>query len=194
MAQTLRYLDALLASAPDNVTGLITAEALLDRDVSNAQGAGFLADTTPVDLSINPDIPLSINPLLTAAEHVGAGWDTDGNNLQYPNYSLGTGTVVPAGYSKLCSFVGVLSLEKLAAGVDTYDINFTKDGIAFGVPESIIFDGSTSQVVTVLASAIVDISTTPVFGIQITGIVTGDDIRVHSFQQTVNDKLLWVSP
>jgi len=193
MSQTLQYLDGLLLAAADNISQLITAEVLRDYMVSAAQGAGFVADTTQITVPINPDIPVSVNPLLLGAESVGAGWDTDGNNYLFPNYTIGD-TVVPAGYSKVVSFVAVLSMAKQQAGVDEYDLYFTQDGVEVGVRETISFDGSEPQVVTVIANRIVDISTNPLFGVSILGVATGDDLTLYSFEMQVGDRMLWVGP
>jgi len=195
MAQTLRYLDELLGAAPDNTAGLISAEALRDFMVSMTQGSGFIADTTSQTLNIPLlDMPLSINPLLLAPTEVGAGWSTDGNNFSFPEYVAMPSTTIPPGYSKLATFVCVLSLEKITSQEDNYDVQFTEDGAPIGVPETIQFQGTGAQVVTVLTSRIVDVSAVPLYGVQISGIGTSDDLDLHSFEWTVNDRMMWEAP
>jgi len=191
MAQTLRYLDELLAATPDNTAGLITPEVFRDTLVSLAVGAGFLADVTPVSVPIVDGVPTSMNPLLPSPLEVGAGWTTDANNFMHPDYATLATTTVPPGYLKLAQFVAVLSLTKVAGGEDSYELQFTEDAVLVGVPEAITFSAAGSTVVTIITSQLVDLSINPVFGVSITGIGTSDDLTLDSFELSVSDKLLW---
>ena len=136
--QTLRYADQLLAGFPDNVTGLISAENVRDFLVSILPGRGLLEETDNIALAIVADTWLSINPLLTNPDHTEMYWNFDGNNFAYPNHS-GHGMTVPAGYSKSAQLLSILELSKSAGGSDDYEVQFTKNGVGIGQPESVEF-------------------------------------------------------
>ena len=194
MAETLRSLDELIASFPDNSTGLITAVTQRDHVVSTTDGFGYLADATDVIIPIVDGVPVAVNPLLVAPISTTQLWVFDGNNLGVNNYGAVADLTIPPGYSKLVSLLAVLSVEKLAAGADNYSIQFARDGVGFGLDAFFTFAAAGAQVLTIVTSDVTDISTIETYGVQLTGQGTADDLTVHSFEMTVRDSILLTAP
>ena len=195
MSQTLRYVNELLASAPDNSTGLISAEALRDFMISIVEGKGLLEATTNVTISIVADTWVSINPILVGAVHTETYWSVDGNNYMFPNHSASVGTIVPAGYSKFGQMMSILELTKPSGGSDSYEVQFTLNGTGIGEPESIDFPEAGTDTTTVLHPLLIDVSVpTDLYGIQIRGVGTGDDLTLGYFTMQVSDSILLEAP
>ena len=194
MAQTLRYLDELLANYPDNTAGLITPENVRDQLVSTVAGVGFLADTTEITVPIVDGVPTLINPLLTAPITEPELWTFDGNNLAVSNYTALTDTVVPAGYTKVLSIVAVAVLEKTAGGADIYDLQFARNGSPIGVAETVSYTAAGSQTITVVNRSLVDVSTADTYGLTVVGLGTNDDLQCHSFEMNLTDAILLTDP
>jgi hypothetical protein len=194
MAQTLRYLDELLANYPDNTAGLITPENVRDQLVSTVAGVGFLADTTEVTVPITDGVPTLINPLLTAPVTLPELWLFDGNNLGVSNYTALTGTVLPAGYTKILSIVAVAVLEKTAGGTDVYDLQFTRTGVPIGVAETVAYTAAGVQTITVVVRALADVSAPDTYGLTVAGLGTNDDLQLHSFEMNLTDAIMLTDP
>jgi hypothetical protein len=194
MAQTLRYLDELLANYPDNTAGLITPENVRDQLVSTVAGVGFLADTTEVTVPITDGVPTLINPLLTAPVTLPELWLFDGNNLGVSNYTALTGTVLPAGYTKILSIVAVTVLEKTAGGTDVYDLQFTRTGVPIGVAETVAYTAAGVQTITVVVRALADVSAPDTYGLTVAGLGTNDDLQLHSFEMNLTDAIMLTDP
>jgi len=195
MAQTLRYVNELIASAPDNASGLISAVALRDFMISIVEGKGLLEATTNVTIPIVADTWVSINPLLVGAVHTETYWSVDGNNYMFPNHSGSVDTVVPAGYSKFGQMMSILELTKSGGGEDNYEIQFTLNGTGVGEPESVDFPEAGTDTTTLLHPLLIDVSVpTDLYGIQIMGIGTGDDLELGYFTQQVSDSILLEAP
>jgi len=195
MAQTLRYVNELLASAPDNTSGLISAEALRDFMVSIVEGKGLLEATTNVTIPIVADTWVSINPLLVGVVHTETYWSVDGNNYMFPNHSGSVVTNVPAGYSKFGQMMSILELTKPSGGSDSYEVQFTLNGTGVGEPESIDFSAAGTDTTTVLHPLLIDVSVpTDLYGIQIRGVGTGADLTLGYFTMQVSDSILLEAP
>jgi len=194
MVTTLRYLDELLAGFPDNTQGLITAEKERDFVISIAEGIGYLADQTDVVIPVTDGVPVSVNPLLLGPATTDQLWRFDGNNLATPNYNAVPGLTVPPGHSKLVGLLGILSLEKLSGGDDSYSAQFTQNGVGIGLNEFFNFPAAGGQVVTLITAIVGDISGTDTYGIQITGQGTGDNLTLHSFEQRIQSSILLAAP
>jgi hypothetical protein len=194
MAQTLRYLDELLANYPDNTAGLITPENVRDQLVSIVAGVGFLADTTEVTVPITDGVPTLINTLLTAPVTLPELWLFDGNNLGVSNYTALTGTVLPAGYTKILSIVAVTVLEKTAGGTDVYDLQFTRTGVPIGVAETVAYTAAGVQTITVVVRALADVSAPDTYGLTVAGLGTNDDLQLHSFEMNLTDAIMLTDP
>ena len=194
MVTTLRYLDELLASFPDNTQGLITAEKERDFVISIAEAMGYLADQTDVVIPITDGVPVAVNPLLLGPASTVQLWTFDGNNFATPNYSAVPGLTVPPGHSKLSGFLAILSLEKISGGDDSYSVQMTRNGVGFGLDEFINFPAAGGQVVTLITALVTDISVSDTYGVQITGQGTGDDLTLHSFEMRVQSSILLAAP
>jgi len=195
MAQTLRYADEILQSFSDNISGLISAVALRDSFISNVDGKGLLEATDNVTLPITSGVWTAINPLLTNAVHTETFWSVDGNNFMFPNHSAGTETVVPAGYSKFGQFMSILELTKPGGGADSYSVQFTKNGVGMGEPESVVFTSAGTDTITLLHPLLVDVSIpTDLYGVQIQGVDTSDDLTLGYFTMQVSDTILLEAP
>ena len=195
MAQTLLYLDEALAAIPDNVSQLIQPVNIRDFIVSQAQGKGFLENTDNVALPIVDGVWLQINPLLVTPTTANILWAFDGNNLAFAQYDQLTDTIVPQPYFKLGSVVSVLELTKSQGGSDNYLVSFTLNGATFGQPESVEFAAAGTQTLTLLHSFQADISIeTDVYGVQIQGVGTNDDLVLGYFTMQVRDSVLIQDP
>lgn len=194
MAETLRYVTELLDSFPDNTQGLITATTQRDHVISTVVGSAFLEDTTGVNVPISDGVPTIVNPLLVAPTSTTGLWAFDGNNFAITNYQLVADLVIPAGYTKLASFVIVMSLTKSAGGADNYDVQFVKNGVPQGLVEAVQFTAAGTQVVTSILSDLADISGSDTWGIQIEGDGTTDDLTLNNFEMRVTDNVLLVGP
>jgi len=195
VAQTLRYVNELIASAPDNTSGIISAVALRDFMISYVDGKGLLEATTNVTITIVADTWVSINPVLVGAVHTETFWSVDGNNYMFPNYSAAVDTTVPAGYSKFGQMMSILELTKPGGGADSYQIQFTKNGVGIGEPESVDFPEAGTDTTTLLHPIIFDVSIpTDLYGVQIMGIGTGDDLTLGYFTMQVSDSILLEAP
>jgi len=194
MAQTLLYLDEVLAGFPDNISQLILPVNIRDQIVSTMRGVGFLEETTNVTVPITDGVWTAINPLLPAPVHTETLWTFDGNNAAVSNYAALTDTVVPAGYSKLGAFVSVLELTKSGGGSDNYQVSYTKNGVTFGEPESVEFPEAGVETLTLLHSFIADVSVPDAYGVQIQGVGTSADLELGFFSMQVSDSILLTAP
>jgi len=195
MAQTLRYVNGLLANFPDNSSGLIKAEHVRDFVSSFVNGRGFIIDETAVTLPVEQLTWVSINPLLLSPEHTEQTlWTFDGNNYGVSNYSAMTDTVVPSPYNKLVSVVAVLDLTKNAGGADAYQLQFTKNGVGIGLAESVEFPAAGSATVTLVDWSLADISLLDTYGVQIQGVDTTDDLVLNYFSMSIEDSILLEAP
>ena len=191
----LQYLDQVLAGYPDNTAGLITPLNVRNHLVSTIVGVGFIDSPTTITIPVLDGVGTIINPLLLdAASTTQTLWTFDGNNLATSNYGALVGVTIPPGYTKLVRFVAVLSLEKLAGGSDQYQFQFTRNGVGVGLAEDVVFTEAGSQVVTTLHSTLVDLSLVDVFGVQVIGVGTADDLELHNFEMTVSDAVLLQEP
>jgi len=195
MAQTLRYVNGLLANFPDNSSGLIKAEHVRDFVSSFVNGRGFLIDETAVTLPVEQLTWVSINPLLLSPEHTEQTlWTFDANNYGVSNYGAMTDTIVPSPYNKLVSVVAVLDLTKNAGGADAYQLQFTKNGVGIGLAESVEFPAAGSATVTLVDWSLADISLLDTYGVQIQGVDTTDDLVLNYFSMSIEDSILLEAP
>jgi len=195
MAQTLRYVSQILSSLADNTQGLISAVAMRDWLASTIDGKGLLEATDNVNIPIVADTWVSINPLLVNAAHTETFWNVDGNNYLFPNYAAAGGTTVPAGYTKFGQFMSILELTKGGGGADAYQIQFTRNGVGIGEPESVDFPEAGTDTTTLLHPALVDVSVpTDLYGVQIMGIGTTDDLTLGYFTMQISDSILLEDP
>jgi hypothetical protein len=191
---TLRYVTELLAEFPDNVSSLIVPVNVRDFIISYVKGIGFIEDTTSFNIPITDGVPTAVNPLLTAPISTTELWGVDGNSFLHSNYSV-LGDTVPAGYTKLANFVSVLALTKSGGGADNYFVSFTKNGVQIGLDEDLQYTASGSQVITVLLSQLVAVDVeSDVYGIEITGNGTTDDLTCTYFSMQVSDNVLLSDP
>ena len=196
MSQTLLYLDQVIAGFPDNASKLIEPVNVRDFAVSILVGVGFLEETENTAVPISDGVWTLINPLLPSPiVSEQTLWQFDANHLIHSQYSILVNTVVPSGYTKLCSLVAVLELSKSAAGADNYQVSYTKNGATFGEGESIEYDAAGTQTLTLLHSFQADISIeTDVYGVQIQGVGTNDDLVLGYFTMQVRDSVLIQDP
>ena len=195
MAQTFRSLTELEASFPDNTTGIISAESIRDLVISIVEGKGLLEATTNITLPITDGAWTLINPLLQGVVSTSTFWGIDGNNFLFPNQSNAANTIVPAGHKRLAQFLSILELEKTGGGADNYAVQFTLNGVGIGEPESVEFPEAGIQTVTLLHPSIVDISIpTDLYGVQIEGVGTAEDLTLGYFSMTVSDSILVSQP
>lgn len=194
MAQTLKYLDQLLAGYPDNTAGLISAENIRDHLVSTIGGRGLIENTANFTIPITSGVWTSINQLLPSPIHSEVLWTFDGNNLLHSNYGIGD-TVVPVGYVKLGQFLSIIELTKPGGGSDNYALQFTKNNVGVGQPESVEFGAAGTQTITLLHPALVDLSVpSDTFGVQIQGTGTSADLECGYFTLQISDSLLLAAP
>jgi len=195
VAQTLRYATEVLASFPDNTSGLIDAVHNRDFAISYIRGGAFLETTTDVTIPIVSGTPVSVNPLLVGVTTVGNLWSFDGNNFAFPNYTATlTDTVIPAGYTKLVRFLAVLGITKSGGGTDNYEIQWTKNGVLFGIAHDVLYTGAGTRTVTIPEVTSQEVAISDVYGVSITGIGTGADVVVESMTIQVNDAILNAAP
>jgi len=195
MAQTLRYGTELIAALPDNVTGIISAETMRDWLVSTIEGKGLLEATDNVTIPIVADTWVAVNPLLINAVHTETYWAVDGNNFMFPNHSAALSTTVPAGYTKFGQLMSILELTKGGGGADEYEVQFTLNGVGIGEPESVEFAEAGTDTTTLLHPLLIDVSIpTDLYGVQIMGVGTGDDLTLGYFTQQVADSILLEAP
>jgi hypothetical protein len=195
MAQTLRYVEGLLANFPDNSQGLIDAVQMRDFVVSFINGRGFLVEDTDTALPILDGAWTSINPLLASPEVTTESlWVFDGNNFAFNAYASIPDTVIPVGYSKLLQIVAVLDLTKAAGGADNYEGQITRNGVGIGLAETITFPAAGGQTVTLLDASIATLDVTDTYGCQIQGVGTTDDLVLEYFTMQVSDSILLSDP
>ena len=195
MAQTLKYVGELLSQFPDNVSGLIQPEDVRDFVVSVIDGTGTLVDETEINIPILDGVWTSINPLLLSPESTANSlWVFDANNFAVNNYTALPTTVIPSGYSKLLRVVAVLDLFKAGGGADNYQMQVTKNGVGIGLAETVQFEASGGQTVTLLDSSITDVSVSDVYGIQVQGVGSTDDLTLIYFTQQMSDSILLAAP
>ncbi len=195
MTQTLRYLDELIAASPDNTSGLILPVHRRDQIVSKAPGRGYVIDETEFTMPVTSGVFVAVNPLLPTPDVTVSLWAVDGNNFLLPNYSSLPATTVPAGYSKLATFEGSLSLTKSGGGTDNYTLTVTQNGSPVGLPEEVSFVGAGTQNVHIRHVVVTDISVeTDTHGLSIRGDGTGTDLQVEYFTFTVEDAILLSAP
>jgi hypothetical protein len=191
----LLYLDEVLAGYPDNTAGLITPLNVRNHVVSTIRGVGFLDSPTTINLPVENGVGVIINPLLLdAASTQGTLWTFDGNNLAISNYGSLIDVTVPAGYTKLVQFVVVLSLEKTGGGSDSYQFQFTRNGVGVGLAEDVPWGSSGTQVVTSLYTSLLDLSSADTIGVQVIGVGTTTDLLLHNFELSVSDSVLLTDP
>jgi len=195
MAETLRYVEGLLANFPDNSQGLIKPVNMRDFVASFINGRGFLVDETPVNIPITDGVFTSVNPLLLSPIKSTTGlWIFDGNNLGVQNYNAIPDVIIPAAYQKLLSLVTVLDVSKAAGGADNYLMQHTKNGLPLGLAESVQFTAAGTQTVTLLATDFVDLSLADTFGVAIAGDGTIDDLTLNYFTMNLSDSILLAAP
>jgi len=195
MSQTLRYVDEIIASFPDNSSGIIKEVSMRDFVISYASGGAFQETTTDVNIPIVSGTPVAVTPLLTGLTQVSGFWQFDGNNFVFADYvNQLPATVVPAGYTKLGRFLAVLGLTKAGGGTDTYNVQWTKNGVLVGVVHDVDYSGSTTRTVTIPFVSPQEIDTADTYGVSITGIGTGDDLTLESFSMQISDRILDTSP
>ena len=195
MAQTLKYVGELLSQFPDNVSGLIQPEDVRDFVVSVIDGTGTLVDETEINIPILDGVWTSINPLLLSPESTeNSLWIFDANNFAVNNYTALPTTVIPSGYSKLLRVVAVLDLFKAGGGSANYQMQVTKNGVGIGLAETVQFGASGGQTVTLLDSSITDVSVSDVYGIQVQGVGSTDDLTLIYFTQQMSDSILLAAP
>lgn len=191
----LQYLDEVLAGYPDNTAGLITPLQTRNHVVSTIRGVGFLDSPTTITIPILDGAGTIINPLLLDSEHTAATlWTFDTNQLAVSNYAAIASVTIPPGYTKLAQFVAVLSLEKLGGGSDSYQFQFTRNGIGVGLAEDVPWSSAGAQVVTSLYTTLYDISTADTIGVQVIGIGTTMPLELHNFEMNVSDSMLLTDP
>ena len=158
-------------------------------------GRGFLSDETPINLPILDGTPTSVNPLLLSPIATTTGlWIFDGNNFGLQNYAAIPDVIIPAGYQKLMSLVSVLDVTKSAGGADSYLMQHTKNGAPLGQAESVQFTAAGTQTVTLLATDLTDLSLSDLYGVQVTGAGTTDDLTLNYFTMTMSDSILLADP
>ena len=195
MAQTLRYYDELIAGLPDNSAGLIAAVNIRDMLVSTIGGRGLIENTDNFTIPITSAVWTSINPLLPVPAHTETFWNFDGNNLAFSNYTASVDTIVPAGYTKFVQFMAVVELTKNSGGADVYEVQFSKNAVGIGEPESVEFTEAGVNTVTLLHPLLADVSVpTDVYGVQIQGVGTSDDLECGYFSMQISDSLLLQAP
>ena len=195
MSETLRYVEGLLTNFPDNAQGLIKPVNMRDFVASFINGRGFLSDETPINLPILDGTPTVVNPLLQSPIKTLVGlWIFDANNFGLQNYNAIPDIIIPAGYSKLLSIVSVLDVTKSAGGADNYLMQHTKNGVPLGQAESVQFTAAGTQTVTLLATDLADLSLSDLYGVQVTGDGTTDDLTLNYFTMTLSDSILLSDP
>jgi len=196
MAQTLRYVDELLAAYVDNTSGLIDAVAGRDLIVSYANAAGYVETTTDVTIPITNGVPEIINPLLVGVTSVESGWGVDANNFFFPDHiSVSPATVIPAGYSKVARFQCVATFTKPSGGTDNYRVSWVKNGVIVGIEHDMRFTLNATETVVLPDILIQDISiVSDTFGVQVTGEATGDDLVLNAINLLVTDSILGSAP
>jgi hypothetical protein len=191
----LQYLDEVLAGYPDNTAGLINPINSRNHVVSTIRGVGFLDSPTTITLPVENGVGVIINPLLLDAVFTDATlWTFDGNNFAISNYGSLTDVTVSPGYTKLAQFVVVLSLEKTGGGADSYQFQFTRNGVGVGLAEDVPWSAAGTQVVTTLYTSLYDVSTQDTIGVQVIGVGTTTDLLLHNFELSVSDSVLLTDP
>jgi len=197
MAQTLTYLDDVIASFPDNTAALITPVQMRDFTVSMAIGGAFVEDTTPVTIPVVSGTAVAMNPLLTAATATEFLWSVDGNNFMFPDYAASlAGTVVPAGYEKVVTFVSSLVLSRSGGGTTNYDFQFGRSpSDLIGLPTSVEWTAAYALNVTVINTLSVDVSDVlTTYGVYVTGVGTGTNLTLESFEFNSRDRIRNTAP
>ncbi len=196
IAQTLRYVDELLAAYVDNTSGLIDAVAGRDLVASYANAVGYVESTTDVTIPVTSGVPEIINPLLVGVTSVQSGWGVDGNNFFFPDHiSFSPSTVIPAGYSKVAQFQCVATFTKPSGGTDDYRVSWVKNGVIIGIEHDMRFTLNATETVTLPDIFIQDISVvSDRFGVQVTGEATGDDLVLNAINLSVIDSILGSAP
>ena len=193
--KTFKTITELDAGLPDNTQGLIVAENIRNLLVSVVDGRGHLEATTNVTLPITDGVWTAVNPLLVGAVKSTTYWEIDGNNYFYPNQSNAVNTVVPAGHKRDGMFLGVLELEKTGGGADNYSVQYTLNGVGIGSPESVEFAEAGINTLTLIHPQLVDISLpTDLYGMQIQGVGTSDDLDLGYFSMQITDSILLDQP
>jgi hypothetical protein len=191
---TLRYVGELLDEFPDNVSSLIVPVNVRDFIISYVKGIGFIENTTEFNIPIVDGVPTAVNPLLPAPVVVDELWTFDGNNNAHPNYAQ-LGDTVPPLYTKLANMVCVMALTKSGGGADNYFASFTKNGAQIGLDEDLQYTAAGSQVITLVLSQLVDVNLeSDVYGVEITGNGTTDDLSCTYFSMQVSDNVLLAGP
>lgn len=192
MTTTLRYIDELLAAAPDNTTGLILAETLRDFIASFAPGAGGVVSTSPIIVPIVDGVWVDVSVRLVAAETYPGLWVVDGNNYLSADYSPLAS--VPAGYSKVAELMAIIGCDKTASGSDDYLFAFTKNGAAIPEFEPVTLT-ATPQIVTLINPVEADVSEpTDTYGVSVQGNGTSDNINITYFGMQVVDRVRLTAP
>ena len=194
MANNLVYGDESIASAPDNTTGLISADTLRSIIVSQRSGGAQVFDDTGFTVPIVSGVPVSINPLLPSPSVGGVLWTADGNNRLYPNYATAIpDIVIPAGYSKAIQVFITIAAQKTGAGEDSYTFQIDNDGTPLGQGITVSLS-VTPVVITLLVNSAVALDGGALLGLTVTGNATADDIDVTAFDMFIVDFQRWSGP
>ena len=194
MAETLKYGEELLASFPDNQTGLITAEHMRNAVVSAVSGGLKITERDSFTAPMDSGVVTLINPLLPSPDVHGTLWATDTNNRAFQNYAaIIPSLTIPAGYVKLVNFQFMFGLNKIGSGTDTYLFQLDMDGAPVGA--GIIYDITTDpQYMAANVMVPVEYDTPHLFGLAITPQGTGDDLSFEAFHMVITDYQLWSAP
>jgi hypothetical protein len=195
MGQTLRYGSALLGLYADNTQGLVSAEAGRDLIVSTHLGGGGLSSADTVTIPIVSGTPVLINPLVTSPVRAGVFWRFDGNNAATSNYASALpSTTIPQPYYKALTVSVQMELNKQAAGADPYDFQLVKNINPIGLPIRVRYDSSEAKHVDLEWTLNADISSSDTYGVQVTGVGTGDDLTMSYFAMLMIDHMNWEAP
>lgn len=194
MANNLVYGEESIASAPDNTTGLISADTLRSIIVSQRSGGAQVYEDTAFTVPITAGVPVSINPLLPSPSVGGVLWTADGNNRLTPNYATAIpDIVIPTGYSKAIQVFVTLAAQKTGSGEDNYLFQIDNDGAPLG--QGITISLSVEPVViSLLVNSAVALDGGALLGITVTGVGTADDIDVTTFDMFIVDFQRWSAP
>lgn len=195
MAETMRYISECLAGFPDNVSELIRPENMRDYVVSAHDGGGSLISEDTASIPITSGVPVLINPLVAGPHAFGVFWTFDGNSLAVSNYAAALpSTIIPSPFYKAATIRCDMELNKTAGGTDSYDFHLVKNGVAFGLPTVVRYDTSEAKHVHLEWFLNADISAPDTYGVQVTGLGTGDDLTMSYFSFLVQDTANWEAP
>ncbi len=191
---TLRYGSEVDASFPNNTVQLITPTNMRDMNASNRSGNGQISSNTGITVQMTDGVFVVINPLLLAVTVTPGLWGADGNNRAFPNYAAKIPSLtIPAGYTKFAQFIFNVFLNKVGAGLDTYQFQVERAGFPVGVP--IEYEISTApQLLSFLIQTQEDISVAAAVGLAITPQGTNDNLFIQDFEMVIVDFQMWDAP